>query len=303
MYDFRERPLKTNNFLKMKKLFILLMLFPAVLFAQEKKDTLWTKSGSITLNFSQVSLTNWAAGGNSSVSGLGMFKYDANYKKDKLSWDNSFDLQYGLIKQDDYDHVRKSNDLIDISSKLGIQASDYWYYSALVGFKSQFATGYEYDDDDNTREKISNFMSPGYLTAALGMDYKRDKFSVLLAPLSGKATYVTDDDLVTSYGVDEGKNARYEFGATIDAKLKTEIMKNVTFDTELTLFSNYLDKPQNVDVEWKTQINMKINDYLSANLLTHLIYDDDVEITDSDGKTGARLQFMESFGVGLTVKF
>lgn len=280
------------------------MLLPVIAFAQEtRKDTLWTKSGNISLNFSQIELSNWAAGGNSSVSGIGILKYDINYKKDKLCWDNAFDLQYGLIKQDDYDHVRKSNDLIDISSKLGLQATKYWYYSALIGFKSQFAKGYEYDDDTNARTKISNFLAPGYVTGAIGMDYKRDNFSLLLAPISGKITIVTDDDLATSYGLDEGDKTRYEFGATVEAKLKQEIMKNVTFDTELTLFSNYLDNPQNIDVDWKAQLILKVNDYLSANLLTQMIYDDDVKITDNDGKTGARLQFMESFGVGLTFKF
>jgi len=294
----------------MKKLSsILLVMFPFFVFAQDvakkaPKDTLWETSATITLNFSQVYLNNWAAGGNSSVSGLGIFKYDANYKKEKLSWDNSFDFRYGLIKQEDYDHLRKSNDLIDISSKLGSQASEYWYYSALLGIKSQFAKGYEYDDDNDTRKLISNFMAPGYLTTALGLDYKRENFSVLIAPVAGKFTFIFDDNIdETSYGLDEGKKARAELGAALDAKFKKEILKNVTLDTELSLFSNYMDNPQNIDVDWKTQINMKVNDYLSANILTHLIYDDDTKITDSDGKTGARLQFMESFGVGLTFKF
>ena len=81
-------------------------------------------------------------------------------------------------------------------------------------------------------------------------------------------------------------------------------MKNVTLDTKLNLFSNYLKNPQNIDVDWKVQFNMKVNDYLSANLITHMIYDDDVKIEDADtGKSSPKLQFMESFGVGLTFKF
>jgi len=287
----------------MKKLFIILFLFPLTLCAQDAvKDTLWNTSTTATINFSQVSLTNWAAGGKSSMSGLFMFKYDANYKKDKLSWDNSFDLRYGFIKEKDTD-LRKSDDLIDISSKLGYEAGGGWNYAGLLGFKSQFASGYNYDEDP--RKLISKFMAPGYLNAALGMDYKTDGLSVLLAPVSGKFTFVSADEIDgEDFGLDAGKKVRSELGATVKVEYKTDVVKNVTLDTKLNLFSNYLDNPQNVDVDWKVQFNLKVNDYLSANLITHLIYDDDVKIDDPDtGTSGARLQFMESFGVGLTFKF
>lgn len=289
----------------MKKLLTILFLLPLAAFAQDAaQDTLWKTSATTTLNFSQVSLSNWAAGGENSMSALFMVNYSANYKKDKLSWDNTFDLRYGFLKQEG-DDLRKSDDLIDISSKLGIEAGGNWHYSALLNFKSQFATGYEYDDDD-TRTEISKFMAPGYLTAALGMDYKTDNFSAMLAPVAGKFTFVTDDDLsdAGAFGVDEGDKMRAELGANVALAYKKEVLKNVTLDTNLGLFSNYLDNPQNVDVDWKVQFNMKVNDYLSANLITHMIYDDDVKITDSDtGISGAKLQFMESFGVGLTFKF
>lgn len=287
----------------MKKLLIILMLFPFALFAQQtEQDTLWETSTTATANFSQVSLTNWAAGGKSSMSGLFMLNYAANYKKDKLSWDNSFDLRYGFIKEKDTDS-RKSDDLIDISSKLGLEAGGNWNYAALLGFKSQFASGYNYDNDP--RELISKFMAPGYLNLAAGMDYKTDGLSMLISPVSGKFTFVTADDInEEDFGLDAGKKVRGELGATFKLEYKKEIWTNVTFETTLNLFSNYLDNPQNVDVDWKTQFNMKINDYLSANLITHLIYDDDVKIEDPDtGTSGARLQFMESFGIGLTYKF
>ena len=288
----------------MRSLLTLLLLFPFAVFAQDAvKDTLWKTSATTTLNFSQVSLTNWAAGGKSSMSGLFMVNYAANYKKGRLSWDNSFDLRYGFIKEKN-DNARKSDDQIDISSKLGIEAGKGWNYSGLLGFKSQFAPGYNYDT--SPRKKISRFMAPGYLTAAIGMDYKTDGLSVLLSPVSGKFTFVTQDSLSNAgaFGVDPGKTVRSELGATVKIELVKDVMKNVTLDTKLNLFSNYLKNPQNIDVDWKVQFNMKVNDYLSANLITHMIYDDDVKIEDADtGKSSPKLQFMESFGVGLTFKF
>lgn len=287
----------------MKKVLILLFLIPAFAFAQEEKDTLWTTSGSTTLNFSQVSLNNWAAGGKSSMSGVMMLNLSANYKKDKLSWDNTFDFRYGFLKEEDQD-LRKSDDMIDISSKLGIEAKKNWYYTGLMSFKSQFAAGYNYPDTDNA---ISKFMAPGYLNIGLGMDYKTDGFSVMMAPVSGKFTFVTDDDLAAdgAFGVEPGNNLRAELGATVKAQLKKDIMKNVTLDTKVDLFSNYLDQPKNIDIDWTFKIIMKVNDYLSANLITQMIYDNDVKIQGDDENIpgSPALQFMESFGVGLTFKF
>ncbi|WP_347840669.1 DUF3078 domain-containing protein [uncultured Draconibacterium sp.] len=286
----------------MKKLLSLFLLLPVLAFAQEKKDTLWTTSGNTTLNFSQVALSNWAAGGKSSMSGVMMLNLAANYKKDKVAWDNSFDFRYGFLKEEDVD-LRKSDDKIDIASKLGIEAKKNWYYTGLLNFKSQFAAGYNYPDTDNA---ISKFMAPGYLNLGVGMDYKTDKFSALLAPVSGKFTFVTDDDLSDqgAFGVEPGKKSRAEMGATLKMQLVTDIVKNVTLDTKVDFFSNYFEDPQNIDIDWTMKIIMKVNDYLSANLITQLIYDDDVLILNPDtGSEVPRLQFMESFGVGLTFKF
>jgi hypothetical protein len=139
------------------------------------------------------------------------------------------------------------------------------------------------------------------------MDYKTDVLSVMMAPVSGKLTFVTDDDLAAegAFGVEPGNNLRAEMGATVKAQLKKDIMKNVTLDTKVDLFSNYLDQPKNIDVDWTFKIIMKVNDYLSANLITQLIYDNDVKIQGDDENVppSPGLQFMESFGVGLTFKF
>ena len=85
----------------MKKIILGFLLFPALLFAQEKTDSIsnWKKGGMFSANFSQVSLTNWAAGGQSSMSGVFMVNSFAHYKKDSLSWDNSVDFTYGFLKE------------------------------------------------------------------------------------------------------------------------------------------------------------------------------------------------------------
>lgn len=288
----------------MNKLFIIIfLLLPSIVFSQEADSLkLWKKGGVITMNFSQVSLTNWAAGGKSSASGVFMLNTFANYQKDKLSWDNSVDLNYGFLKEKNNDLV-KSDDKIDLNSKLGIKATEKWNYAALANFKSQFAAGYNYP---NTTDAISKFLAPGYINLALGMDYKTEKMSLFLSPATGKFTFVTDNDLSAAgtFGVDPGKKSRSELGAFVKFEGKAELMKNVTLQSKLDLFSNYFHNPQNIDVDWNVLINMKVNEFLSANLVSHLIYDDDVKILDpGSGKSAPRVQFMEMFGVGLSLKF
>ncbi len=294
----------------MKKLLILLMVLPLVGFSQAESDStkVWKFGGNASINFSQVSLSNWAAGGKSSASGTFLFNSFANYQKGKISWENSLDLGYGLMKEEDSQSV-KTDDKIDFSSKFGLKGKGKIFYSALFNFRTQMADGFKYPDRDN---RISTFMAPGYFTLALGADYKpNDKFSLFVSPMTGKMTAVTDDVLSDegAFGVDPGKKSRGEMGAFLKTQFKTTVVENVSLETKLDLFSNYLDTPQNIDIHWDILLNMKINDYLSANLITNLIYDDDVSIAidkDGDGvidEKGPRVQFKELFGVGLSFKF
>ena len=286
---------------------ILALWITTASFAQEA-DTIqsnWKKGGDFTLTFSQVSFSNWAAGGKNSVSGVSLLNYSANYAKDRLNWENTFQLGYGLLKEGTQDLI-KSEDKMDFSSKLGYKISDEskWLYSGLFNFRSQFANGYKYPDTENV---ISTLFSPAYITLALGADYKpSDMFSLFLSPLGSKFTIVTDEDLSAegAFGVDKGKKFRAEMGASLKSELKFPVVKNVDVQTVLGLFSNYLNNPQNIDVNWDFRVNMKINEYLSANFLTNMIYDHDILIPiDDQGNKGRRVQWKQLFGAGLSFKF
>lgn len=277
--------------------------------AEENTDG-WKKGGIFTLNFSQVALQNWAAGGQNSFSGVGFFNAYANYSKGKMTWDNTLNLGYGMMKQDEAEWF-KSDDKIEFSSKYGQQASEHWYYSALVDFKSQFAHGYANAGDDRD-DYISTFFAPAYSNIALGMDYKpNDDFTVFISPLTGKLTIVADTALSNAgaYGIDAGDKLRTEFGAYIKIAYKAEIMENITFQTKLDLFSNYLNKPQNIDVNWDNLLTLKVNEYINASFMFNLIYDDDIKFDVDENNDGvaerqiAKVQLKEMFGVGLSYKF
>lgn len=292
----------------MKRIFFLvIIIFTASLAYSQDTTTVegpWKSKGMATLNFSQVSLSNWAQGGESSYAINALSAFSMNYSMDKTSWDNNIDIGYGIQKVGDKD-AGKTDDHLELLSKYGYKTSGNWYVSGMLNFKTQFTRGYK--ETDAGKVVISDFMSPGYILLAIGMEYKpSDAFFFSASPLGGKITLVMNDSLssVGSFGVEAGKTTRSEFGGTIKMGVNIEIMKNVSLTSTLDLFSNYFNSPLNIDVSWKAMINMKVNEFLSANISTHLLYDDDVDYIDSEGVSqGPQLQFKEMLGIGLSVKF
>jgi Protein of unknown function (DUF3078) len=277
----------------------------------------WKKGGVFAVNLAQTSLTNWVAGGQNSLAVNGIFSLFANYKQGKSSWDNSLDLGYGLLKQGKNTDFMKTDDKIDFSSKYGRVAFGNFNYAAFLNFKTQMSPGYRYPDTEN---KISDFLAPGYILLALGLDYKPGKyFSTFIAPLTGKFTFVRDRALSNAgaFGVTPGETSRGEIGGYIRAiytreDFKDEFLKNVAFTTKLDLFSNYRDNPQNIDVSWETLIVLKVNKFISVNFNTVLLYDDNIKVpVDRNGNgifesteaPGPRTQFKEILGVGFSYKF
>ena len=281
----------------------------------------WKVGGVISINGQQVSLTNWSAGGNNSISLGGLVNVFAKYKKGKITWDNNLELGYGVIKQGDNKQWWKNDDKIQFSSKFGRQLKKSWYATALGDFRTQFADGFNYPNDS---VYLSRFMAPGYALAAIGFDYKpNDHFSAFIAPVTGKFTFVNDDSLARygAFGVQKEirdpsqggkitqnyKTHREEFGAYLKVQYQTKVMENITFQTVLELFSNYLNNPQNVDVNWTTLTTFKVNKFISATLATQLIYDDDIKVLrnagDQKGPIGPDVQFKQVLGVGFTYKF
>lgn len=299
----------------MKKIYYLIAPFitiPGLLLAQiAEPDTSWKKGGFIGLNITQVNLSQWAQGGEDNISLAGNVLLFANYAKDKTIWDNTLDMAYSMVKTGN-DPLRKSDDKIDFTSKYGYKIGESkWYYAGLLNFKSQFAEGFKYPDDSTV---ISKFMSPAYLTIALGATWKPvDYFEVFLSPATGKWTFVNDQTLADAgaYGVDAasldangipqagtGKKSRAEFGAYLNMKFKKDIMENVTLSSKLELFNNYTDSDKDnakrIDVNWESALMMKVNKFITASITAQLVYDHNVL---------ARTQFKEVIGVGFGYKF
>jgi len=280
------------------------------LFAQSESDTsYWSDAGKFGISFSQVGLSNWAAGGDPSVSFNGLFSYSLKYEKEPHLWISKLDASYGAQRIGrDGEPFKKTDDNLIFTTRYGYQISNKWYASILGDFRTQFYKGYSYEND--TSILISTFMAPGYSKIGVGFSYnhtfsENEFFSLTFAPLNGKSTFVRDDTLSAhgAFGVEPGEKFLFQGGMDLSMSLNKELMKNVTLTTSLSLFSQFTNLDA-IDVNWDMLIWFKINEYLAANISTQLIYDEDVTIIDSEGnQVNSLVQFKEVLGLGLTLTF
>jgi hypothetical protein len=293
----------------MKKITLLLVLSCVGLlgYAQDapKADTTkrWTIHGENTFLINQSSYSNWSAGGVNAFAGNLLFNYDFNYKKDKWSWDNKVILGYGLSKQQDAGW-RKNDDKIVLNSLLGRQASKYWLYTFYMNFQTQFTKGYDYTTDPKTL--ISNFLAPAYLTFGPGFAYKRsDNFRINISPAAARIIMVNDDTLSHkgAFGVTPDHKSLFQFGASLDAYYKINLVENISLENILKLYSDYLHKPGDIYTDYTANLFMKVNKFVTVNAGVQLIYDGKTRIPNKDGSTKIALQVKQIFGAGLTYKF
>lgn len=301
-----------------------MLLASQMIFAQEEAEQKnWTHGGFVGLNVSQSHFSNWTAGGQDNVNGLGTFKYNMNYLNGKSKWDNTLDLALGYSYFDFDKKPIKTDDRINLSSLYGYDVvKDKLYITANLNFQTQFADGYKYDTDSTNR--ISAFLAPAYLTVGLGAQYTPSSwFSLNLAPASGRLTIVNDQDLadagafgvkgalidpVTGEILEHGSKFRMELGAQLIANVNYEIFKNVVFSSKLIVFYDYLqDREFNalnkkyscrLDFDWDNALVLKVNDWLNCNISARLVYDEDIIPIEGD----SFLQFKEVLSVGISYK-
>ena len=272
----------------------------------------WNKAGNIALLFSQAAFNDeWTGGGTSNYAANLTLAYDANYRKGKITWDNRIMADYGITKTRDQEFTRKTSDRLELNSVIGRQIGDSnWFYSFFGNFRTQFTSGYEYGEDSNGNEirmETTKLFSPAYLMAGPGFLWKKsDNLKVNISPATAKLIFVdsefTDvgpDPMAIAvfneaggyFGVEANESSRFEFGAALGAYAKFDVMANVSIENILNLYSNYLEDPQNVDIDYTLNLVMAINKWLTANATFQAIYDDNAV---------AAFQIRETLGIGIT---
>lgn len=274
----------------------------------------WKLKSLFGLNLTQSAFVNWQAGGRDNIAGLGFANLQANYKKDKIKWDNRLNLSLGGIQytdNSDENMLQKTDDVIDFQSNFGYGLKDPWYITVLGGFKTQSLNGFASPEDSLY---TSTFMAPGYVNLSLGIEYApNDNFNAFLSPASTKMTFVRDQRLANAgaFGVQEGiydatgllvtpgEMFRFELGSYLRLLYNRELMENIQLKSRVELFSNYMNNPQNIDVNAEAIITFKVNSWFSASIQANLLYDDDIQIEDRKGRVGPRTQFKQVIGIGL----
>ena len=303
--------------------------------AKVEKPSLWATSLKTQINVGQTQLTNWAAGGDNTVSLAAFIDGNANWKKGDMFWNNRLQLDYGFLYASSKPILQKNTDRIYLESKWGYKApsTKYLYFSANYDFKSQFTNGYDYNTPgvenlqnlghdeqvkhwNEARVLKSGFLAPAYTNLALGIDYIPTKWlSVNLAPLTGGFVIVRDEMLRKNYGMhvkdefadvenptgSQYRSARFEFGAQLKMDAKVNVNDNFSYSTQVVLFTNYLDIKHCPRINWDNRIDWKLAKYFSFTVTTNLIYDDTIMIADKNGENPkARVQFKESLAFGFT---
>lgn len=281
----------------------------------------WTKKNKLGFDISQIAFVNWSAGGTNSISGLLKGNFFRAYAKKNKKWVNELIFRYGMNKQDGID-IRKTDDAVQFNSTFGYRHDSIsnWYHSAKLNFNTQFTNGYAYP---NTSTPISKPFAPAYIFMGVGAEYsnKEKKRNFYISPFTLKTTLVLDQRLADqgAFGVvkatydsdknliSEGKTSKNELGFLITSYYKKEIIKNINFENRLSLYSDYINKFGNVDVDCDLLLDLVVNQYVRANIGTRVVYDDDIKSKKQvDGvqvTEGPKTQLKQVLGVGLTYVF
>jgi hypothetical protein len=259
---------------------LFLVLFTILCFAQEatevKKDTLWTPKGVVGINLSQVAFSNWAQGGQNSLSFTFFSLFGLNYIGDPWKWKNSLKFSYGRTKFGDEEYRTNDNEIFFESTliyHIGWAVSPYGGVTA----RTAVTKGFNYDLEPSVQ--IVDFMDPFYLTEALGFIYDQiPNFSTRLG-VGMKQTFTKEftsysDDIETLNEIETFKN---ETGIESVTEYKWEFLENMSYLASLRLFGTF-DDLSVWDVRWDNIIAAKVNDYISVTFNVLLIYDEDESI-------------------------
>lgn len=314
----------------MKKcLLVLIVIIPAFVWSQDTVPVIkpWVWTGITGINLNQASFSNWTAGGTNSVAFSALGKFSANHTKDKFTWNNNLNLMYGMVKNES-ETLKKSEDLIELISVAGYGLSKNWSLTGYLSFRSQFANGYDVDNDTMI---VSKFMAPGYLTLSPSVRFKpNDYFYLLLSPATAKITFVEDQTLADygSFGVTpaeydtngallkHGEKTLIYLGPFLEAYFKKEVAKGLTYESRLNILYTFLNRenlePYDADLSWENFLNYSIAKYFTVSFFLHFVYLPGQPIIKFDTFEGAvrvkaepnrHIQIKETVGIGITYSF
>ena len=278
----------------------------------------------------------------------------ARLKRDLRHWDNNASFNFAVQKlgqgvlpasfnQDERLPYQKSIDELRLASQYSreFKAEVPWGYGVEATFVTQLLPTYQDSsgrnilkdiDGNNGARPIGRFLSPATFTLSPGITLRpSEHFDALFSPASYKTVFIRDADVAGVRGPDgrrlyayvdpdgTGRTSLQQFGASLRANYADAFLPadRLLVKSTLGLFSNYLDSPSNVDVDWRTEIGLEVFEGLTVALNTVLFYDDDVPVqvsnyrrvggvergADGSVRLGARLSVTEQLLIKYAVVF
>jgi hypothetical protein len=306
------------------------------------KDTGWIKGGFFSTNLSNATFSNWAQGGSNNTALIATSNLFAIYKSEsgKSIWENYLDLAYGMTRngkpkmEDPLDPSKqiknpfvKNEDKFVFLSKYGRKINEILNYSALFTLNTQLFPGWGPKDILRRDNHVSNFMAPAFGYVSVGLDYKPLKWiSVYVSPLTAKYTIVREQRLADMgvFGVKaaefndfsdtfggrpprmsrRGEKFRTEFGWYMNVSMAKDIAKNINLQSRIELFQNYKTMAvKQIDFNWQSTLNMKVNKYVTVVLIHQMIWDYDIDTKLDEEGVQRNWQTKNFFGVGFSAKF
>ncbi len=271
----------------MKKAFITLFLFVfAISLQANAQDVLivpdslsgWSYNWVAGLNGSQASYSNWSQGGVNNIAISGNSTVTIKHRKKRFSYGFLLNTRYGRSKVEDQG-VRKTSDNLSVTNRILYdllkKGGDYSAY-LNISFRTQFDKGYDYEAaPDGGDILISRFMAPAYFQQGAGIAYQPTDYFSADAGLALKQTIVTDDSLVTRYGLEQGNNLLNEGGFTLGLSYEQSIASNFVLSSSVETFTNVNKPLSSTDVYFSNEVTGKVNDFINTSLRFDLAYDDD----------------------------
>lgn len=273
----------------------------------------WTKLG---LNLNQASFSdNWKDGGVNSMAWSTTAWHKSEYNRNDFNFTTEVDLRYGVLANDDQ-LSKKNIDRIFWDNKLAYKFSSRWSIFTSVVFESIFAAGYSYGREDGVEvrgRKTAAFMSPGYLTESLGLEYKPDEtFSLRFGTGTARQTFVLDDSvreiaededgvsrLQPAFGVEPGRIMRNELGFQLVANLDRNLSKNLNLKARYALLADYLEITR-PDHRLDATLTAKVSGIISVTATGVMWYD---RTRIMEGESRARVQYSQALAMGVLFNF
>jgi hypothetical protein len=283
--------------------------------ADTSKKKNWKFGGTVGFAFSQQNSSYWIGVSEAFAVNLGLnVDLYGNGAWGKNVWDNTFRASYAF-QNNQSTGFRNTADFFDMYSKYGRNLNQKKTLNAamIFNFRSQFSNGYDYSV--TPRRRVSGFMAPARMLLTPGIDFRPTSyFSLFFSPVAAKWVFFTNDPfsfstnppppnekpISESHGVDPYKKVNAQFGAFVSMNFNKEILKNVKYTSRLDLYSNYLSKPENIDIFWTNTLTFKVNKWMALGYTWNLAYDDEYI---PPGETGPKTQFLGIFSIGVTAKF